>query len=78
MTTVNQLIQQLQEIEDKEQPIVFQYYIAEHFIDPETDDNMEPKRFEKVADEVEQIVHFWDDNFEEIANIVNELENDNE
>lgn len=30
-TTVQDLIDQLQNIEDKSQPIVFQYYLAEHF-----------------------------------------------
>jgi hypothetical protein len=31
MNTVADLIAQLSEIEDKEQPIAFQYYLAEHF-----------------------------------------------
>jgi hypothetical protein len=31
MNTVANLIAQLSEIEDKEQPIAFQYYLAEHF-----------------------------------------------
>jgi hypothetical protein len=31
MITVANLIAQLSEIEDKEQPIAFQYYLAEHF-----------------------------------------------
>ena len=31
MATVNELINQLNKIEDKEQTIVFQYWLAEHF-----------------------------------------------
>lgn len=78
MATVKSLIEQLQEIEDKDQPIIFQYYIAEHFIDPKTDDNMEPDRFAKVAEEIEDKDYFWDDVFEEIAEVVNELGDDDE
>lgn len=76
MATVQTLIDQLQEIEDKDQPIIFQYYIAEHFIDPMTQDNMEPKRFEKVADEVEdnRSQYIWDDVFTEIVEIIDALE----
>ena len=80
MATVKSLIAQLQEIENKEQPIIFQYYIAEHFIDPNTDDNLEPERFEKIADEVEdnRSQYIWDDVFQEIAELVSELEEDEE
>ena len=35
--TVQELINQLQAIDDKEQPVVYQYYLAEHFdVDKET------------------------------------------
>jgi hypothetical protein len=78
MATVKSLIAQLQEIENQEQPIIFQYYIAEHFIDPMTDDNMEPERFEKIADEVEdnRSHYIWDDVFQEIAELVVVLEDE--
>lgn len=80
MATVKSLIEQLQEIENQDQPIIFQYYIAEHFIDPMTQDNMEPERFEKVADEVEdnRSQYIWDDVFQEIAEIIDELEDEDE
>lgn len=73
MATVKDLIKQLEEIENKEQPILFQYYIAEHFIDPNTDDNLEPDVFEKVLDEIDTD-YIWDDVFEEVAKAVNEYE----
>jgi len=76
--TVQELINDLQEIEDKNQPIIFQYYIAEHFIDPETNDNLEPERFEKVADEMNEKDYLWDDIFEEIAEAVNSLESEDD
>lgn len=31
MATIQRLIDQLNEVEDKEQPLVFQYYLKEHF-----------------------------------------------
>jgi hypothetical protein len=62
--TVKELIKQLQEIEDQNQPIIFQYYIAEHFIDPETNDNLEPERFEIVAENIERIDGLWEDIYE--------------
>lgn len=43
-TTVRQLISYLQEIEDKDQPVMYQYYLAEHF-------NAPREVFASVADE---------------------------
>lgn len=76
MATVKTLIEQLQEIENQDQPIIFQYYIAEHFIDPSTEDNMEPERFQAVADEVEdnRSQYIWDGVFEEIVEIIDNIE----
>lgn len=76
MATVKDLIKQLQEIENQEQPIIFQYYTAEMFIDPATDDNMEPDRFEKVADKVDDCDHFWDDAWEGIIEFIDEIDSD--
>lgn len=45
-TTVQELIDYLTEIENKKQPVIYQYYLAEHF-------EMTPKKFEKVADELD-------------------------
>lgn len=77
-TTVKELIKQLQEIENQDQTVVFQYYIAEHFIDPITDDNMEPERFEKIVENEINEDYLWDDVFEEIAKAINEYEDDEE
>ena len=38
MATVNELIKQLNKIEDKEQTIVFQYWLAEHFDEEPTEE----------------------------------------
>mgnify|MGYP007092090559 CR=1 FL=1 len=38
MATVNELINQLNKIEDKEQTIVFQYWLAEHFDEEPTEE----------------------------------------
>lgn len=77
-TTVKNLIKQLQEIENQDQTVVFQYYIAEDFIDPTTDDNMEPERFEKIVESELSETHLWDDVFEEVVNAINEYEDGEE
>ena len=45
-TTVQQLIDYLTEIKDKKQPVIYQYYLAEHL-------ETTPKKLEKVADELD-------------------------
>lgn len=42
-TTIRELINHLNEIEDKNQSVVYQYYVAEHF-------EVSKKRFAKVAE----------------------------
>lgn len=77
MTTVKNLIEQLQKIEDQDQSVIFQYYIAEHFIDPITDDNMEPKDFVDVVEAFDDKSEYvWDSVFEEVVNTINEVQND--
>jgi len=49
MTTVKQLISWLSEIEDKDQAIIYQYYLAEHF---DTDDDT----FSKVSTELDGVI----------------------
>ena len=62
MTTIKELIEQLETIENKDQKVVFKYYIAQHFIDTRTDDNMEPEVFEKVAANADEMqTYMWDD-----------------
>lgn len=42
-TSVQELINYLSEVEDKEQPVIYQYYLAEHF-------STSKETFEKVAE----------------------------
>lgn len=70
MTTIKELIEQLQEIENKDQAVIFQYFIAEHLIDQRTDDNMEPDVFAKVAEKVAETEEYlWDQVYEDIGNV---------
>ena len=53
MATIKNLIEQLSEIEDKEQSVMFQYFLAEHFSTTQ----------EKFDDAVEALdcAELWDD-----------------
>jgi hypothetical protein len=61
MTTLKKLIEQLQEIEDKDQTVIFQYYLAEHF----ELDGEEPtaKQFDQAATDLDDS-SLWDDSGE--------------
>ena len=63
MATIQTLIDQLQEIEDKDQTVIFQYYLAEHF----ELDGEEPTaaQFDKVAEDLNDNT-LWDDPAETI------------
>jgi hypothetical protein len=51
MATVQNLIDQLNKIDDKEQSIMFQYYLAEHFdLDGETPTS---EQFDQTADDLD-------------------------
>ena len=52
-TTVQELINYLTEIKDKKQPVIYQYYLAEHL-------DTTPKKLEKVADELD-CNELWND-----------------
>jgi hypothetical protein len=64
MATVQTLIEQLQTIEDKDQTIIFQYYLAEHF---EFEDLGSPteEQFDQAADDLDD-ESLWDDAAETI------------
>jgi elongation factor P hydroxylase len=71
MTTVRQLIQQLEEIEDKDQAIIWQYYIAEHFEYNLDTGNVSPtlKEFESVAKKTESWT-LWEDTAQDINDLL--------
>jgi hypothetical protein len=63
MTTVKQLIEQLQEIPDQDQTIIAQYFLAEHFwMD---DEQPTPAEFERVAEDGET-KYIWESAAEHI------------
>lgn len=53
-TTVQQLIGYLNEIEDKEQAVIYQYYTAGDF--SAGDGTLDKETFEKVADEFDSLL----------------------
>jgi hypothetical protein len=58
MATIKQLIKQLQEIEDKDQTIIYQYFLADHFdLDGESPT---ARQFDQVAREMDPFA-IWDD-----------------
>jgi hypothetical protein len=71
MTTVKELIKELEQIEDKGQTIIWQYYLAEHFsfdLDgPQT--TATQKEFDKVAKKTDSFT-IWEDTAQEINDLV--------
>jgi hypothetical protein len=57
-TTVRDLIDQLKEIKDKDQPVIFQYFLAEHFEFDQVVATTE--QFEQVAEDLEDNA-LWDE-----------------
>lgn len=64
MATIQALIDQLQEIENKDQTVIFQYFLAEHF---EFEDLGSPteEQFDKAAEDLNSNT-LWDDAAETI------------
>jgi hypothetical protein len=64
MATVKQLIEQLQEIKDKDQTIMFQYFLAKHF---EFEDLgiPTPAQFDRAFEDLDEY-SLWDDAAETI------------
>jgi hypothetical protein len=80
MATVKDLISQLEQIEDKDQSIIFQYFLAEHFEFSDLGEVRQPtaEQFDQVADDLDDS-SLWDDPAETINDYVFELINrDNE
>lgn len=61
-TTVQELINYLSEIEDKEQPVIYQYYLAEHF-------STTPEIFAEVAEELDSELP---DDYQAVVDVINE------
>jgi hypothetical protein len=52
-TTVQELINYLNDIKDKEQPVIYQYFLAEHF-------SATPAQFESAVESLD-CEELWDD-----------------
>ena len=74
-TTVQQLITQLESIENKEQPVIFQYYLAKHFEYADGTPNPTEEQFERVVDEIPESgdYHLWSSAYELLNDAVYEL-----
>ena len=64
MTTIQELINELQKIEDKQQPVISKFYIAEHFI--YNDENITVEQFTKAIENLDTSSLF-DDISEELS-----------
>jgi hypothetical protein len=62
MATVQNLIDQLIQIEDKEQSVIFQYFLAEHFEYADLDVVRQPtaEEFDQAVDDLDDS-SLWDD-----------------
>ena len=67
MTTVKQLIQQLQENHDPDEPIMFQYLVAEHT-------SYTPEQFEELAEIAMDSNTFGDDSTQFFLSVLEEAE----
>lgn len=76
MATVKTLIEQLQEIENQDQTIIFQYYTADMLTKADADGNVEnltDDQMTELSDRIDDNDHFWDDVWEGIAEFIEEL-----
>jgi hypothetical protein len=71
MATVKDLISQLEQIEDKEQSVIFQYFLAEHFEYADLDVVRQPtaEEFDQAVDDLDDS-SLWDDPAETINDYV--------
>jgi hypothetical protein len=65
MATVKDLIEQLSEIENKDQSIIFQYFLAEHFEFSDGTPSPTAEQFDKVAEDLDH-ESLWDDAHETV------------
>lgn len=70
--TVQGLINYLNQIEDKNQPVIWQFYLAKHFpIPPENREAI----FAEVAERVNSYTHTWTNSYWFIDDIVEDVVN---
>lgn len=67
MTTIRQLIKSLSDEQDLDQPVIYQYYLAEHF---ETD----TETFNKVAETFNSLIPNLTDGYETISSEIADTE----
>lgn len=72
--TVQGLINFLNQIEDKQQPVIWQFYLAKHFPIPPKDRD---KLFAEVAERVNSYDRIWDSAYWSIDSIVEDVVNGN-
>ena len=65
MATVKNLIDQLNQIEDKEQSVIFQYFLAEHFEFSDGTPSPTAEQFERVAEDLDD-ESLWEDAHETV------------
>ncbi len=67
MATVRDLIEQLRELKDHDQPIIYQYYLAEHFEFNDKDEAYSPTedQFAQAAEDLDDD-ELWHDALETI------------
>lgn len=70
MTTVQELINYLNDIEDKQQPVMYQYYLAEHF-------SATPAQFEDAVDSLD-CAELWDDAHDTVREYITGQETEDE
>jgi hypothetical protein len=72
MASVSDLIAQLNTIEDKEQPVIFQYWLAEDFEFYDGTGAPTQEQFDIVADDLHPD-HLWEDARVSIVDALNDL-----
>jgi hypothetical protein len=65
MATVQNLIDQLNKIENKEQSVIFQYFLAEHFEFADGTPSPTAEQFDKVAEDLDD-ESLWEDAHETV------------
>jgi hypothetical protein len=76
MATVKDLIKQLQEIEDQDQTIIFQYYTADMLVKFSYDEteHLTQAQMKKLAERVDDCDNFYDDVWEGLMEFIGELD----
>jgi hypothetical protein len=62
-TTVKELIKYLQTVENQDQPVIYQYYLAEHF-------EVSDKKFSKAVDDLDD-ESLWDEAYQTLKDYLN-------